>query len=127
GESMQWEPSLSDRRARATSPEDTDDDPTAPNGDESPRRARWPIAELLLGVCLLVAGTGLVLDRLGAHLELELLLPALAVLVGVGLTWWQIADRDRPDRNQLPRVLGALALVAVGVLMIFVTSREPNA
>ena len=127
GGSMQWEPSLSDRRARATSPEDTDDDPTAPIGDESPRRARWPIAELLLGVCLLVAGTGLVLDRLGAHLELELLLPALAVLVGVGLTWWQIADRDRPDRNQLPRVLGALALVAVGVLMIFVTSREPNA
>lgn len=99
-----------------------------PRSGEAPRpRARWPIAELLLGVCLLIAGAGLVLDRLGAHLELELLLPALAVLVGVGLTWWQIADRDRPDRNQLPRVLGALALVAVGVLMIFVTSREPNA
>lgn len=97
-----------------------------PSGEAVPRR-RWPIAELLLGVCLLIAGVGLVLDRLGAHLELELLLPALAVLVGVGLTWWQIADRDRPDRNQLPRVLGALALVAVGVLMIFVTSREPNA
>lgn len=90
------------------------------------RRARWPIAELLLGFCLLLAGAGLVLERLGVQLRLELLLPALAVLVGVGLTWWQIADRDRPDRNALPRALGALALVAVGVLMFFITAREPN-
>ncbi|QBE48555.1 ATP-binding protein [Leucobacter triazinivorans] len=88
---------------------------------------RWPIAELLLGAGLLVAGAGLVLERLGVRLELEVMLPALAVLVGVGLTWWQIADRDRPDRTQLPRVLGALALVAVGVLMFFLTSREPSA
>lgn len=93
---------------------------------EAPR-SRWPIAELLLGACLLLAGAGLVLERLGVHINLELVLPALAVLVGVGLTWWQIADRDRPDRHQLPRVLGALALVAVGVLMFFVTAREPSA
>lgn len=101
--------------------------PDAPHdsGSEAPRR-RWPIAELLLGACLLITGLGLVLERLGVLLQLELLLPALAVLVGVGLTWWQIAERDRPDRNQLPRVLGALALVAVGVLMFFVTSREPS-
>ncbi|WP_245907465.1 sensor histidine kinase [Leucobacter massiliensis] len=90
-------------------------------------RRRWPVAELLLGAGLLLVGAGLVLERLGARLDLEVLLPALAVLVGVGLAWWQIADRDRPDRNQVPRVLGALALVAVGVLMFFVTSREPSA
>ena len=90
------------------------------------RRTRWPIAELLLGFCLLLAGVGLVFERIGVQLRLELLLPALAVLVGVGLAWWQIADRNRPDRNALPRVLGALALVAVGVLMFFVTAREPN-
>lgn len=89
-------------------------------------QTRWPIAELLLGTCLLIAGIGLVLSRLGAEINLELILPAMAVLVGVGLTWWQVADRDRPDRNQVPRVLGALALVAVGVLMFFVTSREPS-
>lgn len=91
------------------------------------QRARWPIAELLLGTGLLVAGSGLVLERLGVSLELDRILPALAVLVGVGLTWWQVADRDRPDRNQVPRVLGALALVAVGVLMFFITAREPSA
>ncbi len=90
-------------------------------------RTRWPIAELLLGVCLLIAGGGLLLDRLGMHLRLEVLLPALAVLVGVGLTWWQIADRGRTDRNPWPRALAALSLVAVGVLMFFVTAREPNA
>lgn len=93
----------------------------------SPPRPHWPIAELLLGAGLLIAGGGLILNQLGVHLNLELILPAMAVLVGVGLTWWQIADRDRPDRNQVPRVLGALALVAVGVLMFFVTSREPSA
>ncbi|QIK63997.1 PspC domain-containing protein [Leucobacter viscericola] len=92
----------------------------------APSRSRWPIAELLLGACLLVAGVGLVLSQLGVQINLELILPAMAVLVGVGLTWWQIADRDRPDRNQVPRVMGALALVAVGVLMFFVTAREPS-
>lgn len=99
-----------------------------PFGAASDRaRRRWPIAELLLGGGLLIAGMGLVLDRLGVGVRLEVILPALAVLVGVGLAWWQIADRERPDRHQLPRVLGALALVAVGVLMFFVTSRQPSA
>lgn len=90
------------------------------------RRRHWPIAELLLGAGLLAAGVGVVLSQLGVQLHLEVILPALAVLVGVGLAWWQIADRDRPDRHVLPRVLGALALVAVGALMFFVTAREPS-
>lgn len=91
------------------------------------RAMRWPIAELLLGACLLIAGLGLVLTQLGVQIRLDVLVPAMAVLVGVGLTWWQIADRNRPDRALLPRVLGALALVAVGVLMFFVTAQQPSA
>lgn len=90
------------------------------------RALRWPIAELLLGACFIAAGLGLVLTQFGVQLRLDVLLPALAVLVGVGLTWWQIADRNRPDRALLPRVLGALALVAVGVLMFFVTAQQPS-
>lgn len=106
------------------SPESAESDVgVAPDAERRPRR--WPIAELLLGACLLTAGAGLVLDRAGVELRLEVILPGLAVLAGVGLTWWQIADRD--DSRQLPRVLGALALVAVGVLMFFVTAREPSA
>lgn len=94
---------------------------------QSQRHLTWPVAELLLGATLLLVGLLLVLWRfLGVELRLSLILPALAVLVGVGLTWWQVADRHRPDRNQVPRVLGALALVAVGVLMFFVTSEEPS-
>lgn len=104
-----------------------DPDPAQHPGTAERRRARWPIAELLLGGGLLVAGLGLVLARFGVHINLELILPSTAVLVGVGLTWWQIADRAHPNRNPVPRVLGALALVAVGVLMFFVTSREPSA
>lgn len=89
--------------------------------------ARRPIAEIVLGASLLIAGLALVLTQLGVDLRLEVILPGLAVLVGVGLAWWQIADRDRPERNQVPRVLGALALVAVGVLMFFVTAKQPSA
>ena len=89
--------------------------------------ARIPIAEIVLGASLLIAGLALVLTQLGVDLRLDVILPGLAVLVGVGLAWWQIADRDRPERNQVPRVLGALALVAVGVLMFFVTAKQPSA
>lgn len=91
------------------------------------RGARIPLAELALGTGLLLAGIALVLTQFGVHLPLEMILPGMAVLVGVGLTWWQIADRKRPERNQVPRVLAALSLVAVGVLMFFVTARQPNA
>ncbi|KAM9863060.1 hypothetical protein ACI1US_01062 [Leucobacter sp. BZR 635] len=87
---------------------------------------RWPVAELLFGACLLLVGVLLVLQQFGVQLRLTVVLPGLAVLVGVGLTWWQIADRNRPDANQVPRVLGALALVAVGVLMFFVTAENPS-
>lgn len=91
------------------------------------RAVRWPITELLLGTCLLVAGIAFVLVQFGVQVRLDIVLPAIAVLAGVGLTWWQIADRNRPERHALPRVFGALTLVAVGVLMFFVTSREPSA
>lgn len=88
---------------------------------------RWPVAELLLGVCLLLVGVLLVLQQTtGVELRLTTILPGLAVLVGVGLTWWQVADRNRPEQKQLPRVLGALALVAVGVLTFFLSSDAPN-
>lgn len=98
-----------------------------PGVSQQHQARRWPVAELLLGVCLLLVGVLLVLQQLtGVELRLTVILPGLAVLVGVGLTWWQIADRNRPDRNQMPRVLGALALVAVGVLTFFLGSDAPN-
>lgn len=90
------------------------------------RRPRLPVAELLFGACLLVVGVLLVVQRLGGELQLSVILPGLAVLVGVGLAWWQIADRNRPDTHLVPRMLGALALVAVGTLMFFVSSGAPS-
>ncbi|GAA2179252.1 ATP-binding protein [Leucobacter tardus] len=88
---------------------------------------RIPVAEIMLGLGLLAVGIALVLMRLDVDVRLDLILPTFAICVGVGLAWWQIADRARPDRSVVPRVLAALALVAVGVLMFFVTARQPNA
>lgn len=87
---------------------------------------RFPVAEIMLGMSFLAAGATLVAVQLGLKIDAQTILPALAVLVGVGLTWWLITDRNRPEKNLLPRVLGALALVAVGVLMFFVTAEEPS-
>lgn len=100
---------------------------TSPESERATSRwsgRRLPVAELLLGACLLFAGLALVLDRMGIEIGLSVILPTVAVLAGVGLTWWQVADRGH--EQQLPRVLGALALVAVGVLMFFVTARESS-
>lgn len=100
--------------------------PAAAGPAPARQRTRWPVAELLFGACLLVVGVLLVVQQFGIELRLSIILPGLAVLVGVGLTWWQIADRNRPETNAVPRVLGALSLVAVGVLMFFVTAENPS-
>lgn len=94
---------------------------------ERPARGwRLPVAEILLGGSLVIAGLALLFNQLGVGLRLQVILPALAASVGIGLTWWLIMDRDRPERHPLPRVLGALSLVAVGVIMFFITAREPT-
>lgn len=112
-----------DSRQEGSTPEN----PTFVGAAVFERAKSWPIAELLLGACLLVVGVGFALVQFGVQLRLDLMLPALAVLAGLALTWWQIADRNRPEKHMLPRVLGALALVAVGVLMFFVTAGSPSA
>lgn len=86
-----------------------------------------PIAELFLGGVLLLAGILLVLSTLGVAVPLHTVLPALAVIAGIGLTWWQIAQPGGSTGSQLVRTVGALVLVTLGVLMFFVTAREPNA
>ncbi|WP_232299703.1 PspC domain-containing protein [Leucobacter komagatae] len=128
-ESAVPQPALTRQLGPAQSPPKAD--PAAAHTGDAPgqqgrQRPRLPVAELLFGACLLIVGILLVVQQLGVALRLSVILPGLAVLVGVGLTWWQIADRNRPDRNQVPRVLGALSLVAVGVLMFFVTAESPN-
>src|SRR5699024_8674321 len=65
----------------------------------SPRRNNLPVAEILFGASLLAAGVSLLLVQLGVQLDLKVILPGLAVFVGVGLTWWLIVDRHRPGRH----------------------------
>ncbi len=93
-----------------------------------PRTA--PVTEILLGVALLAAAAALVASRLGADVPLSFVIPAIVVIGGAGLAWRQFDDlrRQRSSSSSalLVRALGALVLVAVGILLFFVTGEEPN-
>jgi signal transduction histidine kinase/phage shock protein PspC (stress-responsive transcriptional regulator) len=90
-----------------------------------------PITEILLGLALLAAGGALVASRLGADIPLAVVVPAIVVLAGTALAWRQFADIRSGVAQQssalLVRILGALVLVAVGILLFFVTGTNPNA
>ncbi|TFD61679.1 ATP-binding protein [Cryobacterium suzukii] len=90
-----------------------------------------PVTEILLGLALLAAGGALVASRLGADIPLAVVVPAIVVLAGTALAWRQFADMRSGAAQQssglLVRILGALVLVAVGILLFFVTGTNPNA
>jgi len=90
-----------------------------------------PVTEILLGLALLAAGGALVASRLGADIPLAVVVPAIVVLAGTALAWRQFADIRSGVAQQssalLVRILGALVLVAVGILLFFVTGTNPNA
>lgn len=89
-----------------------------------------PVTEILLGVALLAAGGALVASRLGADIPLDFVIPAIVVLAGAALAWRQFADirSGSVQRSSalVVRALGALVLVAVGILLFFVTGEAPN-
>lgn len=89
---------------------------------------RRPVAEVLLGLALLAAGAGLVLGQLGVGVSLNIAVPAIVVLAGAGLAWWQFADARRrgSGSSAVIRALGALVLVALGIVLFFVTSSRPD-
>ena len=112
-----------------------DDEPigraaTPPKADADSARAA-PVTEILLGLALLAAGGALVASRLGADIPLAVVVPAIVVLAGTALAWRQFADIRSGAAQQssalLVRILGALVLVAVGILLFFVTGTNPNA
>ncbi|MFC0673364.1 ATP-binding protein [Brachybacterium hainanense] len=91
---------------------------------------RAPVAEILLGLALLVAGGAMIASRLGAPVPLASVIPAVVVLVGVGLAWRQVGEMrggEIAGRSSRPaRAMGALALVVLGVLMFFLSEQDPN-
>jgi signal transduction histidine kinase/phage shock protein PspC (stress-responsive transcriptional regulator) len=98
------------------------------NTDTSARSA--PITEILLGMALLAAAAALVASRVGVDVPLSFVIPAIVVLGGAGLAWRQFDDlrqqRSASSSALLIRALGALILVALGILLFFVTGEEPN-
>ena len=104
-------------------------EPSARTDADSARAA--PVTEILLGLALLAAGGALVASRLGADIPLAVVVPAIVVLAGTALAWRQFADIRSGAAQQssalLVRILGALVLVAVGILLFFVTGTNPNA
>ncbi|SFN67276.1 ATP-binding protein [Mycetocola miduiensis] len=104
-------------------------DPAAADGDDAPARSA-PVTEILLGVALLAAAGALVASRMGVDVPLAFVIPAIVVLGGAGLAWRQFDDlrsqRSSSSSALLVRALGALVLVALGILLFFVTGEEPN-
>ncbi|MFT2817264.1 PspC domain-containing protein [Leifsonia sp. A12D58] len=101
---------------------------TAASSAASARTA--PVTEILLGLALLAAGVALIASRYGASIPLAVIIPAIVVLAGVALAWRQFADLRSGAALRtsaiLVRILGALVLVAVGILLFFVTGEQPN-
>lgn len=94
-------------------------------------RARTaPITEILLGLVLIVAGGALVLSRLGVDVPLDVIIPGIVLVAGVALAWRQFADlragASTSSSAVVVRTLGALVLVAIGILLFFVTGSQPN-
>ncbi|MCU1444398.1 ATP-binding protein [Cryobacterium sp.] len=93
-----------------------------------PRRA--PVTEILLGLALVSTAGALIANRLGAELPLDAIIPAIVALAGTGLAWRQFAElrsgAGPRSSGMLVRALGALVLVALGILLFFITSESPN-
>ncbi|MCS5734487.1 ATP-binding protein [Herbiconiux daphne] len=91
---------------------------------------RAPVTEILLGLALIGAGGALVVNSLGVEVPLAVVIPAIVVLAGVALAWRQFADLRAGTAASAPtlvvRSLGALVLVATGILLFFVTGETPN-
>ena len=106
--------------------------PAAPTSRADAASARAaPVTEILLGLALLAAGSALVASRLGADIPLAVVVPAIVVLAGTALAWHQFADIRSGAAQQssalVARILAALLLVAVGILLFFLTGTNPNA
>ncbi|MFS0706288.1 PspC domain-containing protein [Cellulomonas sp. 179-A 9B4 NHS] len=83
---------------------------------------RVALADLALGALLVLAAGVLVAVRLGAQVDSTWVLPALLVLVGLGLAWSQLDAVQRPtgDRRRISvlRLIGGVLLAAAGVLLL---------
>lgn len=115
--------------AQSTAAADRAADEAATQTDASLAREA-PVTEILLGIALLAAGLALVASRLGADIPLAVIIPGIVVLAGVALAWRQFAGIRSGGAQRssalLVRALGALVLVAVGILLFFVTGDSPN-
>lgn len=89
-----------------------------------------PVVEILLGIALLTAGGAMIASRLGVDVPLEVVVPGIVVATGAALAWRQL-DALRNVRTAgssalVVRALGALVLVALGILLFFTSSTHPN-
>jgi signal transduction histidine kinase/phage shock protein PspC (stress-responsive transcriptional regulator) len=117
-------------RSPASAPASVPGDHTNPTTADVASARSAPVSEILLGVALLAAGVALIAGRLGADIPLAVVIPAIVVLAGIALAWRQFADirsgAAKRSSALLMRTLGALVLVAVGILLFFVTGESPD-
>lgn len=96
---------------------------------------RLPLTDIAIGVILVVVALSLVGSRFGWRVQASWLLPVLIVVAGALLAWSQL---DRAQRGRLlaqaggrtpmavVRVLGGIALVALGALLLVGQEARPR-
>jgi signal transduction histidine kinase/phage shock protein PspC (stress-responsive transcriptional regulator) len=92
--------------------------------------ARVPLGMILVGLALVLAIGAIIASFLGADVPFAVIVPGVVVLVGAGAAWQQLGELrgTGPDRRgaTVARSVGGVALVALGILLFFVTDRQPN-
>jgi len=128
-------------RARAARPAPaTSGSPDGPAAPGAARRLlelarRLPLTDIAVGIILVVVAFSLVGSRLGWRVQASWLLPVLIVVAGALLAWSQL---DRVQRGRLlahaggrtpvgvVRILGGIALVALGALLLVGQEARPR-
>lgn len=102
-----------------------------PTGRPADWAASAGFAAVLAGAGLLVIAGILIANRLGAQIPVAVVVPLIVVALGVALAWQQVGEllpgaASLPAARRYANVIGAIGLVAAGILLLFTSTEAPS-